>query len=77
MKLFEIISGSGWVETSFALRGWEVAGLNIDPRTEANIREYKYGTIKPSLPDISMQFGPAPAAHNTRAPVGAQNPQKP
>jgi 16S rRNA G966 N2-methylase RsmD len=39
MKLLELFSGSGSMGKAFAEKGWDVTSLDLDPKTEATIKE--------------------------------------
>ena len=39
MKLLELFSGSGSMGKAFADKGWEVTSLDLDPKTEATIKQ--------------------------------------
>ena len=40
MKLLELFSGSGSMGKAFAEKGWEVTSLDLDPKTEATIKQH-------------------------------------
>ena len=71
MKLLELFSGSGSMGKAFAEKGWEVTSLDLDPKTEATIKQNILTWNFSEYPvGFSMRFGPAHAVHNTPVPGG-------
>ena len=66
MKLLELFSGSGSMGKAFAEKGWEVTSLDLDPKTEANIKEnILTWNFSATRLVFVMLSGPARAVHNT------------